>query len=508
MNDDPATTFLPKPSRAWIFQANPKIYDLNEALKHLTENYWSVRQYRDEIRSGDRVYLWVSGNDGEIVAVGRTLTDPADIDEPQEERKFYSDPEQVVREPRVVIRVEAKLTRSISRSALSRHPVLSGTSILKAPQATNFKLTEKEARALELLCRPAPSFRDIVERYRQEGTVFQSSERAALYCITSVDDSACEITRLTANEPDRCSLGGYDRKLGMVRDNGGRFPFLNLDATAAKRSTYLQGIELGLTPDGKDVLDLGDEDRALENFTHLLASLNVDRSSGQPKLYKPAMMACVLEAVLDGDLLENRVGFDWILDRFLEKLRAVGQEGGPQQAAYAFFSLTSELFWMLCYHEPSRFIPNASDSSPSSLRERVRHAVIKETYWRLFTDIDRCKTLLKSLGDEWWPRTQVIATDDPLPHAFRAFRSDPACRLHVKVRRTRESQIRELIRHPETVSLEQFHRDIWNGETSAVLDGQEIRGQLIGQVTLEPERLEAVERALDEGRLELHGNFV
>jgi hypothetical protein len=145
MSGDPATVPVPRPSRAWVFQANPQIYDLREALKHLTKLHWSVRQYQDEIRSGDRVYLWISGSDGGVVATGRILTDPQNVDETPEERRFYSNPDQVVREPRVLLRVTRQLTKPISRSVRAHHPILSNASIVRLPQATNFKLTKREA---------------------------------------------------------------------------------------------------------------------------------------------------------------------------------------------------------------------------------------------------------------------------------------------------------------------------------------------------------------------------
>jgi len=43
---------------AWIFQANPKSFDVENALKHLHEFTWLASQHRDEIHTGDKVYLW------------------------------------------------------------------------------------------------------------------------------------------------------------------------------------------------------------------------------------------------------------------------------------------------------------------------------------------------------------------------------------------------------------------------------------------------------------------
>ena len=48
--------------RSWVFQANPEIYDLEAFLATgEPETRWLVSQFKDEVRAGDRVYLWLAG---------------------------------------------------------------------------------------------------------------------------------------------------------------------------------------------------------------------------------------------------------------------------------------------------------------------------------------------------------------------------------------------------------------------------------------------------------------
>ena len=63
---------------SWIFQGNPKIYDLTAAVRALKEETWLVQQHRAEIRVGDRVYLWESGPEAGIVAVAEVLDEVSD----------------------------------------------------------------------------------------------------------------------------------------------------------------------------------------------------------------------------------------------------------------------------------------------------------------------------------------------------------------------------------------------------------------------------------------------
>lgn len=56
--------------RYWIFQANPKIYRLEEALMDDSAKWnWQVNQHKSEIHRGDRAALWLSGTDAGIYAV-------------------------------------------------------------------------------------------------------------------------------------------------------------------------------------------------------------------------------------------------------------------------------------------------------------------------------------------------------------------------------------------------------------------------------------------------------
>ena len=54
---------------AWIFHANPKKYRLRDALAAQSRLIirWSVRQEREDIRKGDRVYLWEGGAVSQLV---------------------------------------------------------------------------------------------------------------------------------------------------------------------------------------------------------------------------------------------------------------------------------------------------------------------------------------------------------------------------------------------------------------------------------------------------------
>lgn len=45
----------------WIFQANPKRYDVLAAAGERTDSRWSMKVHRDKVAVGDRVWFLIAG---------------------------------------------------------------------------------------------------------------------------------------------------------------------------------------------------------------------------------------------------------------------------------------------------------------------------------------------------------------------------------------------------------------------------------------------------------------
>lgn len=140
---------LGKPS-AWIFQANPKNYDAVAAVRDLDKLTWSVNQYSKQIKNGDKVYIWISGNDSGIIASGTILCDPEmkapDLNDP------YSHGEGLGSVPRLAvdIKIDRKLTHEkVSRAILLEDERTKQLRILAFANATNFSVTKAEKEVIE-----------------------------------------------------------------------------------------------------------------------------------------------------------------------------------------------------------------------------------------------------------------------------------------------------------------------------------------------------------------------
>lgn len=142
---------------SWVFQANPKVWDLRAALPEMDGFQWLVKQYRGRIAPGDTVYLWESGPQGGVLAQARVVSGPAPMPEDDAARRFKLNRgmfEGV--QLRVELEVVKVLLRPIARAELVAHPDLGSMAILQRPQGTNFPLTPSEADALRAMAGAVP----------------------------------------------------------------------------------------------------------------------------------------------------------------------------------------------------------------------------------------------------------------------------------------------------------------------------------------------------------------
>jgi len=141
-----------KGKRVWIFQANPKYYDVDSAVRELSEQTWLAAQSTKQIQVGDTAYIWKSGPEAGIIAVGSVMTEPAEMLSADGEDKYNRAPERLAgKKLRVRLRIDKVLSNPIKRAQLKSHPKLSSLTILSFANATNFSVRPEQAQALEEL---------------------------------------------------------------------------------------------------------------------------------------------------------------------------------------------------------------------------------------------------------------------------------------------------------------------------------------------------------------------
>ena len=144
---------------SWIFQANPKAYDIDAALGELTEIWWRAPQYTAELRPGDSVAIWRSGKEAAVVAVGRLASEPQLVGMSPRERRFVrAESEDDVDSTRVLIRV--RRCEPVPKNTVAALPELAEHAIIRAPMGTVFAVDDAQWSALASLVPAPPSVED------------------------------------------------------------------------------------------------------------------------------------------------------------------------------------------------------------------------------------------------------------------------------------------------------------------------------------------------------------
>jgi len=142
---------------SWIFQANPRHFDIDEALAKLSQIRWRVPQYTSSIVPGDAVVLWRSGKEAGIVGVGRVIGAPADLAISADEQPFVLEPTEeghtTTRVPLAILPVPF-----ISKAQVAAIAGWSGHQILTAPMGTVFPIDAEAWAGLEPLLPDLPAY--------------------------------------------------------------------------------------------------------------------------------------------------------------------------------------------------------------------------------------------------------------------------------------------------------------------------------------------------------------
>jgi predicted RNA-binding protein with PUA-like domain len=128
--------------RYWAFQANPNIYNIEAAVRHLEVDTWPTRE-RD-IRMGDKVIIWKAlGNSHRrgVVALGEVISDP-ELGPAANSQFLVNSSSGQTPEPRVQVRyICPPLLPLWIGDAME--PVLERLSVSRA-RGTVFKVTEEQ----------------------------------------------------------------------------------------------------------------------------------------------------------------------------------------------------------------------------------------------------------------------------------------------------------------------------------------------------------------------------
>lgn len=143
----------------WIFQGNPKFFDVDTYIKNHKYIWWSVRQenFLDKIELDDQVFIWRSDGDkkgtGGILAQARVVSLPQESTNDESTNDYWRTQDDTSSYLAVKLKVLdiRFLNGFISRLSLLEHPVLKDLLILRQRTRTNYLLSREHAIELQNL---------------------------------------------------------------------------------------------------------------------------------------------------------------------------------------------------------------------------------------------------------------------------------------------------------------------------------------------------------------------
>jgi hypothetical protein len=139
-----------RPRRHWLFQCNPKYAEQFAGFEKWSAGEirsWLVTSYHESMNAGDVVAIWISGAAGGVAALAEIVGEPF-----QRPRSAWRGPssngDQGGDEWAVQLRLTRHLSPVLSRDKVVGHPVMSGMTVLKFANATNYELTNEQWSAI------------------------------------------------------------------------------------------------------------------------------------------------------------------------------------------------------------------------------------------------------------------------------------------------------------------------------------------------------------------------
>lgn len=193
----------------WIFQGNPKIYDITRALKNGHLKSWKVAAHKDSIKPGDKIILWQTGEKAGCYALANVISEVGRVPEEPLELQYYLSPstdDGDNNSERVKIEIKRNLADSpVLWSDIKDSPEFEN--FKAGNQGTNFSATEEEYRAiLEMASNKfeevegEKEFRKVIQAHNKQDVIYYFEFLASIinhFAIQSNDERV--VTNISQN---------------------------------------------------------------------------------------------------------------------------------------------------------------------------------------------------------------------------------------------------------------------------------------------------------------------
>jgi len=132
----------------WLFQGNQKYYDVISALRDEALKTWSVNQHKKEIKPGDRVIIWVTGENSGCYGLATVVSEVQPFEEDAKEASYRIKPTENGASDGVTIRIDGNLWNApVLKAELDNLPGFSD--FPAGRQGTNLKVTEAHFKGIQ-----------------------------------------------------------------------------------------------------------------------------------------------------------------------------------------------------------------------------------------------------------------------------------------------------------------------------------------------------------------------
>lgn len=139
-----------RPINYWVFQGNPKEFDIVKALEDNALKTWRVKAHKDKINKGDKVILWAGGKNSGVYALATVDSEVSKMPEPEIEREHYKDQTVYEDKERVFLKIDYNLfNQPVLKSELENYTWFSKMKV--GSQGTNFTATKEEYESIKML---------------------------------------------------------------------------------------------------------------------------------------------------------------------------------------------------------------------------------------------------------------------------------------------------------------------------------------------------------------------
>lgn len=185
----------------WIFQANPKAFDIETALKQEILNDWTVTAHKDKIKIGDKVILWVTGKQSGCYALAEVTSEP-------HSKTISPDSHLWSAEDKSELKADIKVTHNLVHAPILKEQITSIDKLSKLKignQGTNFSATEEEYSSLLELVQANNSFNLLKQKF--DSDIFENYIKFLRRIIQELS--------LTSND-DRIVFSVRDNRLNFI----------------------------------------------------------------------------------------------------------------------------------------------------------------------------------------------------------------------------------------------------------------------------------------------------